>query len=163
MLGESFAQRQILGARLRIEVGVNAGRRRWNRHAENVIQQPLSAQHRRRTVGIRGRREERAFGQQPATLIVVWQCNPPEPAAVNIVDTVVLCEPLIQETVISLEQIQNVNCRQTPLERLLDVGTVSFDTAGGAAFEFSFTGIDEPHRIIRTVDQALHGRALRSV
>jgi uncharacterized membrane protein YdbT with pleckstrin-like domain len=62
-----------------------------------------------------------------------------------------------------LEQIQNVNCRQTPLQRLLDVGTISFDTAAGAAFEFSFTGIDEPHRIVRTVDHALHERALGRV
>lgn len=62
-----------------------------------------------------------------------------------------------------LEQIQNVNCRQTTMERLLDVGTVSFDTAGGAAFDFSFGGIDEPHRIVRTVDHALHERALRRV
>jgi uncharacterized membrane protein YdbT with pleckstrin-like domain len=59
-----------------------------------------------------------------------------------------------------IEHIQNVNCRQTPLERLLDVGTVSFDTAGGAAFEFSFSGIEEPHRIVRTIDHALHERAL---
>lgn len=62
-----------------------------------------------------------------------------------------------------LAQIQNVNCHQTPLERLLDVGTVSFDTAGGAAFEFSFTGIDEPRRIVRTVARALQEQTLRSV
>ena len=62
-----------------------------------------------------------------------------------------------------LEQIQNVNCRQTALERLLDVGTVSFDTAGGAANEYSITGDDEPRRIARTVDRALHERALGRV
>jgi uncharacterized membrane protein YdbT with pleckstrin-like domain len=62
-----------------------------------------------------------------------------------------------------LEHIQNVNCHQTPLERLLDVGTVSFDTAGGAGFDFSFIGIDEPHRIVRAIDHALHERALPSV
>jgi uncharacterized membrane protein YdbT with pleckstrin-like domain len=62
-----------------------------------------------------------------------------------------------------LENIQNVNCRQTPLQRLLDVGTISFDTAGGAAFDFSFTGIEEPHSIVRTVDRALHARALGTV
>jgi uncharacterized membrane protein YdbT with pleckstrin-like domain len=62
-----------------------------------------------------------------------------------------------------LEHVQNVNCHQTPLERLLDVGTVSFDTAGGAAFDFSFTGIEEPHRIVRTLDHALHERALGTV
>lgn len=62
-----------------------------------------------------------------------------------------------------LEQIQNVNCRQTLLERVLDVGTVTFDTAGGAAFDFSFNGVDEPRRIVRTVDHALGERTARTV
>jgi uncharacterized membrane protein YdbT with pleckstrin-like domain len=62
-----------------------------------------------------------------------------------------------------LEHVQNINCHQTPLERLLDVGTVSFDTAGGAAFDFSFTGIEQPHTIVRTIDRALHERALGTV
>lgn len=62
-----------------------------------------------------------------------------------------------------LEQIQNVSARQSTVERLLGVGTVAFDTAGGAAFEFSFTGVVDPHRIVRAVDQALHERALGRV
>src|SRR5436305_12657490 len=33
-----------------------------------------------------------------------------------------------------LEQIQNVSCRQSGLERLLGVGTVAFDPAGRAGF-----------------------------
>src|SRR5438067_304394 len=37
-----------------------------------------------------------------------------------------------------LERVQNVNSRQRLLERLLGVGTVDFDTAGGAAYDFSF-------------------------
>jgi uncharacterized membrane protein YdbT with pleckstrin-like domain len=55
-----------------------------------------------------------------------------------------------------LERVQNVNSRQRPLERLLGVGTVDFDTAGGAAYDFSFRGVDDPGRIVRTVDAALH-------
>lgn len=62
-----------------------------------------------------------------------------------------------------LEQIQNVSARQSPLERLLGVGTVAFDTAGGAAFEFSFAGVADPHAIVRAVDHALHERALGRV
>jgi len=55
-----------------------------------------------------------------------------------------------------LERVQNVNSRQHLLERLLGVGTVDFDTAGGAAYDFKFRGVDDPGRICRTVDRALH-------
>jgi len=55
-----------------------------------------------------------------------------------------------------LERVQNVNSRQRLLERLLGVGTVDFDTAGGAAYDFSFRGVDDPGGICRTVDRALH-------
>jgi putative membrane protein len=54
-----------------------------------------------------------------------------------------------------LERVQNVNLRQSLLERALGVGTVDFDTAGGAAYDFSFIGVAEPKRLVRTVDTAL--------
>jgi uncharacterized membrane protein YdbT with pleckstrin-like domain len=57
-----------------------------------------------------------------------------------------------------LEQIQNVNITQSLLDRVLDVGTIAFDTAGGASFEFSFRGVTAPRLITRTIDQALHER-----
>jgi hypothetical protein len=49
-----------------------------------------------------------------------------------------------------------VNSRQRPIERLCRVGTVDFDTAGGAAYDFRFRGVDDPRQIVRTVDRALH-------
>jgi uncharacterized membrane protein YdbT with pleckstrin-like domain len=55
-----------------------------------------------------------------------------------------------------LERVQNVNTRQRVLERCLGVGTVDFDTAGGAAYDFRFRGVDDPTQIVRTVDRALH-------
>jgi uncharacterized membrane protein YdbT with pleckstrin-like domain len=55
-----------------------------------------------------------------------------------------------------LERVQNVNSRQRLLERILGVGTVDFDTAGGAAYDFKFRGVDDPGQICRTVDRALH-------
>ncbi|MFZ0971996.1 MAG: PH domain-containing protein [Solirubrobacteraceae bacterium] len=55
-----------------------------------------------------------------------------------------------------LERVQNVNSRQRLLERLLRVGTVDFDTAGSASYDFKFRGVDHPHQIVRTVDRALH-------
>jgi uncharacterized membrane protein YdbT with pleckstrin-like domain len=54
-----------------------------------------------------------------------------------------------------LERVQNVNSRQSLLERMLHVGTVQFDTAGEAGFDFSFHGVAHPHQIVRTVDRAL--------
>ena len=58
-----------------------------------------------------------------------------------------------------IEQIQNVGASQSLLERALGVGNVSFDTAGGAAFDFSFRGVAHPRRIVRMVDDALQQRA----
>ena len=54
-----------------------------------------------------------------------------------------------------LERVQNVNARQSILERLLRVGTVDFDTAGGAGYDFIFHGVANPREIVRTVDRAL--------
>ncbi len=58
-----------------------------------------------------------------------------------------------------LDRVQNVNSRQSLLERLLRVGTVDFDTAGSAEFDFSFRGVAVPERIVRTVDRAIHERS----
>jgi uncharacterized membrane protein YdbT with pleckstrin-like domain len=55
-----------------------------------------------------------------------------------------------------LERVQNVNSSQSMFERLLRVGTVDFDTAGSADYGFAFRGVANPHRIVRTVDRALH-------
>jgi membrane protein YdbS with pleckstrin-like domain len=55
-----------------------------------------------------------------------------------------------------LERVQNVNSSQTLFQRMLGIGTVDFDTAGEAGFDFSFRGVAHPHRIVRTVDRAIH-------
>lgn len=54
-----------------------------------------------------------------------------------------------------LERVQNVNSRQSLLERLLGIGTVDFDTAGSAEYDFKFRGVAHPHEIVRTVSHAL--------
>jgi hypothetical protein len=36
-------------------------------------------------------------------------------------------------------------------------------TAGGAASDFAFEGVEDPRRIARTVDHALHERSLSGV
>jgi uncharacterized membrane protein YdbT with pleckstrin-like domain len=55
-----------------------------------------------------------------------------------------------------LERIQNVNATQSLFQRFLRIGTVDFDTAAGAEFDFKFTGVSDPTQIVRTVDRALH-------
>lgn len=57
-----------------------------------------------------------------------------------------------------LERVQNVGTRQSPVERLLRVGTVDFDTAAGDNFDFAFVGVENPRTIVRTVDRALQQR-----
>ena len=65
-----------------------------------------------------------------------------------------LLSRILHET--RLERVQNVNSRQSVLERMLRVGSVDFDTAGSAEFDFAFRGVGNPRQIVRTVDRALH-------
>lgn len=55
-----------------------------------------------------------------------------------------------------LERVQNVNLQQSFFDRVFGVGTVTFDTAGEAGYDFSFRGVADPSKIVRTVDQAIH-------
>lgn len=54
-----------------------------------------------------------------------------------------------------LDRVQNVGTNQSLLDRMLGIGTVDFDTAGGAGFDFAFHGIASPESIVHTVNQAL--------
>ena len=57
-----------------------------------------------------------------------------------------------------LDRVQNVGTSQSLLDRMLGIGTVDFDTAGGAGFDFAFRGIGSPEDIVHTVNWALqHG------
>jgi uncharacterized membrane protein YdbT with pleckstrin-like domain len=60
-----------------------------------------------------------------------------------------------------LDRVQNVGTNQSLLDRMLGIGTVDFDTAGGAGFDFAFHGIADPESIVQTVNRALQeqGRA----
>lgn len=66
----------------------------------------------------------------------------------------------IQET--RLDRVQNVNTNQSVLQRLLQVGTVEFDTAGGDDYDFNFAGVADPEQVVRAVDQAHRAAAHRS-
>jgi uncharacterized membrane protein YdbT with pleckstrin-like domain len=53
-----------------------------------------------------------------------------------------------------LERVQNVNTTQGVLERILQVGTVDFDTAGTTDSDFAFRGVSQPEKVVAAVDRA---------
>ncbi len=58
----------------------------------------------------------------------------------------------VQET--RLERVQNVNTSQNILERVLQIGTVDFDTAGTDDYQFAFAGVSQPEKVVAAVDRA---------
>ena len=63
----------------------------------------------------------------------------------------------VQQT--QIERVQNVNTSQSALQRLLQVGTVDFDTAGTDDSNFVFTGVSEPAEVVAAVDRAQRANA----
>jgi uncharacterized membrane protein YdbT with pleckstrin-like domain len=62
-----------------------------------------------------------------------------------------------QET--RVQRVQNVNTEQSLFERIMQVGTVDFDTAGTDDSEFRFVGVANPHEVVRAVDRAQRAAA----
>lgn len=60
----------------------------------------------------------------------------------------------VQQT--HIDRVQNVNTDQSPIDRLLRVGKVDFDTAGTDDSDFVFAGVADPDRVVAAVDQAKH-------
>lgn len=58
----------------------------------------------------------------------------------------------VQET--RLDRVQNVTYDQGVIDRVLNVGTVDFDTAGTDDSEFRFEWVNEPEGVVRAVDEA---------
>lgn len=58
----------------------------------------------------------------------------------------------VQQT--DINRVQNVNTSQGPLERIMRVGKVDFDTAGTDDASFTFQGISNPEKIVAAVDEA---------
>jgi len=61
-----------------------------------------------------------------------------------------------QET--QIDRAQNVNTHQTAIERLLQVGTVNFDTAGSGDYDFAFVGVSDPDEVVQAVDEVQRRR-----
>jgi uncharacterized membrane protein YdbT with pleckstrin-like domain len=53
-----------------------------------------------------------------------------------------------------LERIQGVTTNQSVLERLLQVGTVDFDTAATGDADFAFRGVSQPEKVMASVNEA---------
>lgn len=53
-----------------------------------------------------------------------------------------------------ISRVQNVNTKQSVLERLLQVGTVDFDTAAGDDYQFAFAGVADPGEVVEAVHRA---------
>lgn len=53
-----------------------------------------------------------------------------------------------------VDRVQDVATFQGPLERILQIGTVDFDTAGDDKEDFRFAGVDEPQQVVEAVDAA---------
>jgi uncharacterized membrane protein YdbT with pleckstrin-like domain len=53
-----------------------------------------------------------------------------------------------------INRVQNVNTDQSALERLLQVGTVDFDTAAGDDYQFAFAGVADPAEVVEAVHRA---------
>ncbi len=58
----------------------------------------------------------------------------------------------VQQT--RIERVQNVNTEQGVIERILQVGSVDFDTAGTTDSSFRFGGVDDPEEVVQAVDRA---------
>src|SRR3954447_5224607 len=58
----------------------------------------------------------------------------------------------VQQT--QLDRVQNVNTDQSFFQRVLQIGTVDFDTAGTDDSDFTFRGIADPEQVVGAVDRA---------
>jgi uncharacterized membrane protein YdbT with pleckstrin-like domain len=58
----------------------------------------------------------------------------------------------VQET--PVDRVQNVNISQGVLQRILQVGTLDFDTAGTGDWDFAFTGASQPEEVMKAVGEA---------
>jgi uncharacterized membrane protein YdbT with pleckstrin-like domain len=62
-----------------------------------------------------------------------------------------------QET--RIQRVQNVNTQQSLFARIMQVGTVDFDTAGSDDSEFRFVGVANPGEVVQAVDKAQRAAA----
>src|ERR1700704_4923437 len=107
MLGDSLPHGEILTS-----TGIVFQRwyerwRRWWGRAENIIQNPLAANHWRGSRGIRRDGENAALAEQSASLAILVERDAAEAAAVHVRNSIVLCKPFVQEGVVRPEKVEH--------------------------------------------------------
>src|SRR5215468_9552851 len=85
----------------------DVGRRRWRRGAEDVLQHENSAKYGRCPRRIRGHRQHAALPQQPATMAFGCERHTAEPAAIHVGNSIVFCQPFIEEGIIRADQAEH--------------------------------------------------------
>ena len=64
------------------------------------------------------------------------------------------------ESSTNVDRIQNITVTQSPVDRIMRVGTIDFDTAGEDANRFAFRGVNDPQdlreRIMHARDEEKH-------
>src|SRR5262249_31612410 len=81
--------------------------RRWRRCAQNVLQDPLAANHGRGARRIRRDREDACLAEQTATMAVWVERDLAELAAEDVWNAIVPREPLVEIRVVGLDQIEH--------------------------------------------------------
>jgi uncharacterized membrane protein YdbT with pleckstrin-like domain len=60
----------------------------------------------------------------------------------------------------TIDRVQDVETHQTLLERVLQIGTVNFNTSATEESEFKFEGVATPRTVVAAVDRAQQAAAL---
>ncbi len=107
MLNHPLAHRENLRARAVLGQRRHVQRRGRHGRAEQILENPLAAAHRRRPVRVRRDRHDAALTEQPAAHVVRAELDAPEVAAVHVGNAVVLREALVEERVIGAQQIEH--------------------------------------------------------
>jgi hypothetical protein len=81
-------------------------RRRRRRRVEEVREDPLAAEHRRRAVRDGRLEQDAALAEQPAAILVL-QRDPAERVAEHALDTVVIREALVDERVVRPDEVEH--------------------------------------------------------
>ena len=107
VLFHPLAQRVRLAVVLVFLERRHVGRRRQRRRAEQVVQDPFAAHHRRGSIGVRGDHEDAALPEQTLPRFV-GHGHAAKLAAVHVRDPVVLRDAFVHERVVGGHQVEHV-------------------------------------------------------
>src|SRR5579885_1972945 len=106
MLGQSLADREARGHSVFLQ-GWHVGRGWRRRRSEHVLKYPLAANHRRGPGRVGGHSQNAPLPQEAPSLVVGAEFDATKPAAVDMGDTVMFGEALVEERIVGLEQVED--------------------------------------------------------